>query len=483
MSWIHRRPEYVVAAVFVTAQFMNILDTTVVNVALPAVARQFGVQATQAEWVVIGYLMSLAVWIPVSGWLGDRWGTRRTFLVALAVFTGASALCGLAPSLGTLVAARILQGVGGGMLAPVGTAMLFRAFPPERRAKAARVLIIPTVVAPALGPVVGGFLVDTLSWHWVFLVNVPIGVAAFAFGAWGLREHREPGTGRFDGAGFVLAGTGLPLLLYALSTGPVVGWGRPSVVAGAVVGVLALAGFVRRELSTAAPMLKLRLLKDRLFRNANLASAFGTASFMGLLFLMPIFLQSARGESALTSGLTTAPEAVGVLVSSQLVGWLYPRVGPRRLIALGLSCAALSATLIALVGLGADLWVLRALMFTSGASMAFLFISQQAATFARISSADTGHASAIFNTQRQVASMVGVALMATVLGVLVGAAGIHPGPEALAAFRTAFLLDAGVALLGVAAGLAIHDEDAASTMRGGRESPAAAEARAQAAAH
>jgi EmrB/QacA subfamily drug resistance transporter len=482
MSWVQRRPEYAVAVVFVSAMFMNILDITVVNVALPAVAQQFGVRAADAEWVVTGYLMSLAVWIPASGWLGDRFGTKRTFLASLMLFTLASAVCGMASSLPQLVMARILQGVGGGLMSPVGTAMLFRAFPPERRANAARVLIIPTVVAPALGPVLGGFLVDTLSWHWVFLVNVPIGIAALAFGLWSLQEHREPSAGRFDVAGFLLAGVGLSLLLYALSTGPVLGWSTPSVMGTAAVGALAAVAFVWNELRVRTPMLKLRLLADRHFRNANLASASGSASFMGLLFLMPIYLQSARGESAFSSGLTTFPEALGVLVSSQLVGKLYPRVGPRRLIAFGLVCVCVCIVIIALVGLTADLWVLRGLMFAVGASIAFLFISQQAATFARVSSADTGQASAIFNTQRQVASMLGVALLATLLSARLGPGGVQPGPQTLEAFRLAFLASALLALGGVAAGLAIRDEDAASTMQGGRGRPDSSTA-AQAAVH
>ncbi|WNG51805.1 DHA2 family efflux MFS transporter permease subunit [Archangium minus] len=478
MSWIHRRPEYVVAVIFVTAMFMNILDTTIVNVALPVIAHQFGVQATDAEWVVLGYLMSLAVWIPASGWMGDRFGTKRTFLAALGMFTVASALCGLATGLHSLVAFRVLQGVGGGMMAPVGTAMLFRAFPPDRRANAARVLIIPTVVAPALGPVLGGFIVDTLSWHWVFLVNVPVGLAAFAFGAYSLKEHREPRAGRFDFPGFLLAGSGLSMLLYALSSGPVVGWSTPSVAIAGVLGLVAAVTFVWNELRVKEPMLKLRLLKDRLFRNTNIASAFGSASFVGLLFLMPIYLQSARHESAFASGLTTFPEALGVLVSSQLVGRLYPRVGPRRLIAFGLFFVSVSVTLVALVGLQSSLWVLRALMFTTGASIAFLFISQQAATFARISSADTGHASAIFNAQRQLAAALGVALMATVLSISLGRSGAHaPGLEQqLPAFRIAFLVDAGVALVGVIAALAIRDEDALSTMRRGSASAPSGEA-------
>src|ERR1700729_3853528 len=167
-----------VGIVFVSAMFMNIMDITIVNVALPTIGRDFGIAPTAVDGVVIAYLVSLAVFIPASGWLGDRFGGRRVLLSAIVVFTGASVLCGLASSLGELVVFRILQGAGGGMLAPVGMAMLFRAFPPEERIRASSILVVPTALAPALGPVLGGLLVTDLSWRWVFFVNVPIGIAA-----------------------------------------------------------------------------------------------------------------------------------------------------------------------------------------------------------------------------------------------------------------------------------------------------------------
>jgi EmrB/QacA subfamily drug resistance transporter len=450
-------PKHVVGVVFVVGLFMNILDSTVVNVALPAIAEDFGVAAASAEWVVVGYLLSLAVWIPASGWIGDRFGTKRTFLTALVIFTAASALCGLADSLEQLIAFRILQGVGGGMLTPVGTAMLFRAFPPSERAAAARVLIIPTVTAPALGPIVGGLLVDSLSWRWIFFVNLPIGVAASVFGAIFLEEHREPTAGPFDVPGFVLSGGSLALGLYALSQGPSEGWASPTVIG---TGALAVAGFVAMtsvELRRRAPLLDLRLYGNRLFRATNLASFFGYGGFIGLLFGVTLYLQALRGESALQSGLTTFPEAIGVLVASQVAGRVYGHVGPRRLIAAGLAGTAVGMLVLTRVGLGTDLWLIRVVMFGIGACMAFVFMPLQAATFATVSSARMGRASALFNTQRQTAAAFGVAVLATVLQAV-------DGGRTITSFRAAFLCAALFAAIGCVLALWIDDREAAETM-------------------
>jgi EmrB/QacA subfamily drug resistance transporter len=213
-----------VSVVYVSAMFMAIMDITIVNVTLPKLASDFGVEADHIGGVVVGFLVSLAIFIPASGWLGDRFGMKRMLLIAIVIFTGASALCGLAQSLSQLVIFRILQGVGGGMLTPIGMALLYRTFPPAERVRASRILIVPTAFAPALGPVLGGLLVTDVSWRWVFFVNLPIGVAALVFGLLFLEEHKVLEPGRFDAGGFLLAGSGLPALMYALSEGPSRGW-------------------------------------------------------------------------------------------------------------------------------------------------------------------------------------------------------------------------------------------------------------------
>jgi EmrB/QacA subfamily drug resistance transporter len=473
MSSLRNRlnPKHAVAIVYVAAMFVNILDSTVVTVILPTLSREFEVGTESIDWVVTGYLLSLAVWIPASGWIGDRVGTKRTFLFALVVFTGASALCGLSTSLGELVAFRILQGGGGGMLTPIGFAMLMRAFPPDERANASKILIIPTAIAPATGPIIGGLLTDWLSWRWVFYINLPVGLAAFVFGLMFLEEHREPRAGRLDVPGFILSGGGLAAILYALSQGPTRGWDSPLVLAAGAFGAGAFAALVVVELRIVAPMLQLRLLSDRLFSSVMLTSAFATGAFLGVLFTMPLFLQQARGVSALQSGLTTFPEALGVISLSQLSGRLYPDVGPRRLMAGGLLSLAMFLALLTTVDLTTSLWTIRLLMFAVGASMAFVFIPLQASAFARIPMSDTGRASAIYNTQRQMSSALGVAVLATVLAARLPASvgpSLHtPAGNQVPAFHDVFIVAAGIAMVGALVAFTVRDADAAATMRRG----------------
>jgi EmrB/QacA subfamily drug resistance transporter len=460
-----------VAIVFLFGLFMAVLDQTIVNVALPTFAKDFSASPTTIEWVVTGYLLSLAVFIPVSGWAGDRFGTKRTFMFALATFTLGSALCVSAWSIHSLIAFRVFQGVGGGMLTPVGMAMLFRAFPPSERAQAGAVLAIPMVVAPASGPVLGGYLVEYQSWHWIFAINIPIGIVGLLVTALLLREERQENPGRLDMPGFVLASGGLVTVMYALAEAGTRGLDDTRVLLVGLVGVAILSVFAIIELRTEQPMVDLRLFRDKLFRTANAVSWVSFAGFAGALFLLPLLLQAEMGLSPLQSGLTTFPQAIGVAMMAQPAGRLYPRVGPRRMMVLGLAGATLATIAFLSIDLNTNQWWIRAIMLFRGWSFAFTLIPLQVAVFATIRSEDTGRATAIFNAGQQVAASFGVAMLATALsnrflhyGATLGNPATRSG--AVLAFHDAFVPAIALAALGVVVtALVIDDKEAAGTMR------------------
>jgi EmrB/QacA subfamily drug resistance transporter len=463
----------VVAVVYVAAMLMNTLDSTIVNVALATLGREFNVPPVTTEAVVVGYLVSLAVFIPASGWLGDRFGTKRIFLLALAIFVIASALCGQAQSLDELIAFRVLQGAGGGLMTPVGMAMLYRTFPPRERVAVGRILMFATIFGPASGPIIGGLLIEHLSWRRAFYVNVPVGLIAFLVGLLFLHEHREPAPGRFDLPGFLLGGVGLGVSMFALSEGPARGWTSPVILGSGIAGALMLAAFVVVELRTTDPMVDLRLLGNRLFRTTQVVSFFGSGGFIGVLFLVPLFLQEVQGASPLESGLTTFPEAIGVVASTQLVARLYPRVGPRRLMCFGLLVVAASILLMATIGLTSGPWVVRVLMFLIGAGMAYIFLPNQAASLATITRAQTGRATTISNVQRQLGAALGVAALSSVIAAMGGGG----GQGDLGGYRAALYVAATLSLIGAISALWVPDEEAWETMveRGGRPMPVTAE--------
>jgi EmrB/QacA subfamily drug resistance transporter len=464
------RYKWFVAGLYVLALFMNLLDLTITNVALPQLARKFGVSPATISWVATSYLLSVAVCIPLSGWVGDRFGAKRAFLVALLIFTAGSLLCGLSPALGFLIAARVLQGVGSGLLIPVGAAMTLRAFPLSERARVSAIITVPAVVAPALGPVVGGYLTQYQSWQWIFFINVPLGVAGLVLGTLYLRDYAVAGTGRLDLAGFALGALGLAASIYALSQSGVYGVGDARVVISGLIGALALVGFVLVELAIAHPLIDLRLFRDALFSVGALVLFCVQASFFGVVFLLPQLLQAQRGLKPLESGLATFPTALGIMLAAPFVGRLYKRVGPRRLVLAGALLAAITAFALRFITLHTDLWFLRALMLPFGAAFGLVFIPLQAASFARVSAERMGQATAAYNAIRQVATSFGVALLATVLSNQLTAhaaiLGRHASDAgALAAFGDAFLVGSVLALLGAGAALLLNDRLAAATMR------------------
>lgn len=460
-------PKAVVSVVYVAAMFMVAMDATVLHVALRTISQELQVPPAASSALNVGYLVSLAVFLPVAGWLGDRWGTKRIVLLALGVFTGASALCGFADSLASLTVYRVLQGAGGGVLTPVGMAMLFRTFPPHERAKVSRALVLPIAVAPALGPILSGFMVDQFSWRWIFYVNLPIGIPALLFGMKYLKEHVEPEAGHLDVPGFLLSAPGLAMVMYALSQGPMRGWDAPVILGTGIAGLILLAAFVVVELRVNQPMLDLRLLGDRLFRSAGIVAMFSAAGLMGMLYVFPLMYQHVLQASALDTGLVTFPEALGLMLSSQLVPWSYARLGPRRVIAMGLVGTALIFVMLSQVGDGTNPWLIRTLLFGVGVFLGHTVGAVQIASFANIPPSSMGRASTWFTVQNRLGSATGVALLSVILAAVGtstadAADGLEPN---LTAYRSALLGAAGFLLIGLCFALGIRDEDAASTIR------------------
>jgi len=403
----------------------------------------------------------------VSGWLGDRFGTKRVFLTALSLFIAGSLLCGVAWDIESLIAFRVLQGIGGGMLTPVGMTMLFRAFPPSERAAASAVLAIPITVAPALGPVLGGYLVDYHDWRWIFFINIPIGTIALVAAAALLREERQQAAGRLDMPGFALAGAGLVSLMYALAEAGLHGFGDRGVLSFGAAGLALLAAFVVVELRAAEPMIDVRLLTDKLFGAANVIQLVGNAAIMGGFFLLPLFLQTQRGQSAFNVGLIIFPMAVGVAVMAQPAARLYPKIGPRRMMLTGFTGQMVMTGALALVSYGTSDWLIAANMFVRGLFFGLLIVPMQAATFATISPEATGRASSLFSVGRQVAASLGVAILATVLTNRLDFHGAGLGDPAtrgaaLTAFHDAFIFAAALSVPGILACLLIDDAKAAA---------------------
>lgn len=462
--------KYIVALISVFGMFMNLLDLTIVNVAVPVLAFELDASAQEVQWVVTAYLLAVAVAIPVSGWAGDRFGTKLLFVLALAFFTIGSALCAVAWNIESLIVFRGLQGLGGGLLMPVSQTMVFRAFPQQERSKAAGILIVPTTFAPASGPLVGGIILDYLAWPWIFLVNIPVGVIGIVLALAFLREQREDSPGRIDIPGLMLASGGLAVFLYGLAEAGERGFGDPVVLGFGGAGLVLLAIFVLVELRTEEPLIDVRLFANRLFALANASQAVAFMGFSATLFLLPLILQLERGLSPFESGLATFPQAIGVMVMAPLLARIYPIVGPRRLVAVGLLAASATTVPLILMDLETDLWWVRGTMFARGVGFSMMLVPLQTAAFAQISMADTGRATAALNATRQVAQSFGVAIIATVLTSRLAHYGAKLGPMdnvagSVSAFSDGFVVTAIFIAAGILIALLIRDRDAAATLR------------------
>jgi EmrB/QacA subfamily drug resistance transporter len=351
------------------------------------------------------------------------------------------------------------------MLASVGMAMLLRAFPPAERVRASAVLSIANGLAPTLGPVLGGLLVTEVSWRAIFYVNVPIGLFATVFGVLCLRNEPARPTERFDLAGFLLAASGFGLVMYGVSEGPQQGWTTAPVAVELACGVVLVAAMVVVELRKQSPMIDVRLLTNRLFASGSTVMTVHSVAFLGTLFTITLYFQDERGMTPLASGLSTFPEAMGVVIGSQLASrLLYRRLRPRRHLMLGTAGTSAAIALMSLWHQDTDLWLVRLLLFCLGFAVGQVFVGTQSASFAMVTSASSGRASTLFNVGRRLGGALGVAVATTVLVAATGgAAGAADAPD-MSGYRAAFLTAAALNLLGLYAATRVSDADAASTI-------------------
>jgi EmrB/QacA subfamily drug resistance transporter len=398
------------------AQGMILLDVTIVNVALPAIQRDLHVSTGNLEWVISAYTLSLATLILVGGALGDRYGRKRVFLLGLVVFTTCSALCALARTDPQLIVARALQGVGGALMAALTLSILVDAFPPERRTSAIGTWAAVAGLGFGIGPIVGGILLSAFSWSAVFWVNVPIGVAAVALAAVGVRESRDPGARVLDPVGALLAATGLFLLTFGLIETNRAAWGSPRVAGSLVAAMLLLAMFVVWERRVASPMVPLGLLRARRFASANTIFFLVYLSLTGMFFYVTLYFQNLRDWSALRTGLSWIPLNAPFLAVSVNAGRLGARFGGRAVVTAGAFLAAAGMLGLASLHVESSYSVVWPCYVLIGLGYGLLVPAVASAAMADVPPGSAGVGSGILNSARQVGSSVGLAVLGS-LGI------------------------------------------------------------------
>ena len=332
-----------VAGVVILGMIMSILDTTIVNVALPTLSKDLHAPISQVQWVVTGYLLALAAVIPVSGWAARRFGARQVYMWALVFFTLGSALCATATSVQQLVLFRILQGIGGGMIMPVGQLIMAQVAGPKRMGRVMGIVAMPAMLGPILGPILGGVILQNLHWSWIFLVNVPVGLIALPL-CWKMLPHTHAGeAGKLDITGLVLMSGGATSLVYGLSeAGTHASLTAPSVIWPTIAGLVLIGVFVLHALRIDRPLLDVRLYKNRIFSAASLTTFALGASLFGAMILVPLYYQDVRGFSVVETGLLNGPQGLGALIMMPIGGRLMGRFGGGRVALVGLVLVTLA---------------------------------------------------------------------------------------------------------------------------------------------
>jgi EmrB/QacA subfamily drug resistance transporter len=391
------------------AFFMESLDTTILNTAVPAIAHALGVAPLSLKSVLASYTLSLAVFIPISGWMADRYGTRRVFASAIGIFTLGSFLCGVSSDIHLLVACRILQGCGGAMMVPVGRLTLVRTFAKSELIRTMSFVAIPALVGPMLGPVAGGLIVGYLHWRVIFFVNVPIGLVGLLMVYLHLPDYREAKTSPLDVVGFILFGSGVALLSYVLEI-----FGEHTLSAGEILGLLAIsltliAGYGLHAARTEFPLLQLTLFRIRTFSAAVSGSFFTRLGIGGVPFLLPLLYQIGLGFTPIQSGLLIMPQAAAAISTKFLMPKILARVGYRGVLISNTIILGVLILLFATIGIGTPVWLIVLQAFCYGAFTSLQYTSMNTLVYADVTDRQTSSASSIASTMQQMSISFGVA--------------------------------------------------------------------------
>jgi EmrB/QacA subfamily drug resistance transporter len=424
------------------------IDATVVGIALPAIGRDFHTGLSALQWVVTAYTLTLAGLLLIAGAFGDRYGRRKVFLVGVVWFAVASLFCGIAPNATSLIAARALQGVGAALLTPGSLAILQASFRPADRSKAIGAWSGLGGMATAIGPFIGGWLVESVSWRLIFVINLPIALGVVLVAARHVPESKDPeATGRVDVAGGVLVTSGLIGLTYGLIEGPSLGWTSPAVLAALIAGVLLLVGFFVREARARDPMLRLAMFRRLQFSAANVVTFVVYGALGGALFLLPIQLQQVCGYSALQSGISLLPVTLIMLLLSARSGALATRIGPRLQMSVGPVVVGLGLALFTRIDQGGDyLTEVLPAVIVFGFGLAITVAPLTSTVLAAVPASHAGMASAVNNDVARAAGLIAVAVLPAAAGIT-GSAYLHPD-EFSSGFHTAVLISGAMCVLG-----------------------------------
>jgi DHA2 family multidrug resistance protein len=404
-----------VLGVAVMGSFMSILDSTVVNIALPKLMAVFSTDVHGAQWVLTSYLLALAVVIPLTGYLDERYGGKRVYMITITLFTLASALCGIAWSLTTLIAFRVIQGLGGGLIQPLGMSLLLKEFRPEERGSALGIYGIPLMLGPAIGPTLGGYLVQYVDWRFIFYINVPIGILAVIAASRVLRESPRREGQTLDIWGIGLVSVGSAALLLGIDNGPTDGWGSTTVVAQIAIGLICLVAFVVVELSIKQPLLELRLFKSLNFSSALFVTLIVQVGLFGAVFLLPLFLQNLRGLGAMETGMLMIPQALTVSLVMPISGRIFDRFGPTVLLVPGLALLAFATYQFHALSLTTTNGQIIQALVIRGVGMGLAMMPATTAAMNAVPRNLLPRATALTNALQRIAGSFGTAIMATVL--------------------------------------------------------------------